>query len=140
MLIIIIIVYIVFARLMQEYTVANQCVCPGDQLIYGCTVQGSVNGATIWTGTAFSGCPQNAILLSHSYFAPTGGSTGTCNNGQIVAESISVQENNYNSQLNVTVTLDTAGKTIICAYDALTSDQTQDMIIFSTVVPGNPSQ
>ena len=57
-----------------------------------------------------------------------------------MAESISVHDHNYNSQLNVTVTLDTAGKTIICSYDALTSDQTQDMIMFSTIVPGNSSQ
>ena len=65
---------------------------------------------------------------------------GTCNNGQIVGESLSVQGNNYNSQLNVTVTPDMAGKTIICVYDALTSNQTQDMIKFSTIVPGNSSQ
>ena len=113
----------------------NKCVCPDDKLIYRCTVQGNANGATIWTGTAFSGCPQAAILLSHSLFTPTGGLTANCNNGDIVGQSLGVQGNNYTSQLNITITQDTAGKTIACAYDALTSDQTQN-IIKSTTVPG----
>jgi hypothetical protein len=52
-----------------------------------------------------------------------------------VGQSLGVQDNNYISQLNVTITPETAGKTITCAYDALTSDQTQSMIKFSTVVP-----
>ena len=118
----------------------NECVCPGNKLIYRCSVQGSPNGATLWNGTAFSGCPQDEILLHHSYFTSAGGSTGTCNNGAIVGQSLGVQGNSYTSQLNVTITPETAGKTIMCAYDALTSDQTQDMIRFSMVVPGNFSK
>ena len=121
-------------RSVQEH---NQCVCPGNELIYRCTVKGNATGATIWNGTAFSGCPQDEILLHHRHFTPTGGSTGTCNYGDIVGQSLGVQGNDYTSQLRVTITLDTAGKTIICAYDALTSDQTQDMIKFSTIVPGS---
>jgi hypothetical protein len=114
----------------------NECVCPGDKLTYTCTVQGSDTGATIWTGTAFlGGCQQNEILLLHRQFMSTGGSTRTCNNGAIVGQSLGVQGNSYTSQLNVTITPETAGKTIMCAYDALTSDQTQNMIKFSTVVP-----
>ena len=111
----------------------NKCVCPGDKLIYRCTVQGNINGATIWTGTAFSGCQQNEILLQHSLFTSTGGSTGTCNNRDIVGQSLGVQGNNYTSQLNITITQDTAGKIIACAYDTLTSDQTQDRIKSTTV-------
>ena len=113
------------------------CVCPGDLLTYMCTVHGSPIGATLWNGTAFSGCPQNEILLQHHLFTPPGSPTGTCNNGAIVGQSLSVQGNNYTSELNVTVTPETAGKTITCAYDALTSDETQNMIKFSMVVPGN---
>ena len=60
-----------------------------------------------------------------------------CNNGAIVGQILSVQDNNYTSELNVIITPETAGRTIMCAYDALTSDQTQNMIKFSTVVPGN---
>jgi hypothetical protein len=58
-----------------------------------------------------------------------------CNNGAIVGQSLGVQGNSYISQLNVTITPETAGKTISCVYDALTSNQTQNMIKFSTVVP-----
>ena len=113
------------------------CVCPGDKQIYRCTVQGSPSGATVWNGTAFSGCPQDVIQLRHHQFMPTGGPIGTCNNGAIVGQSLDVQGNNYSSQLNVTITPETAGKTITCAYDAKTEEQTQNMIKFSMVVPGN---
>ena len=114
----------------------NDCVCPGDQLTYRCTVQGDTTGATIWNGTAFlGGCQLNEIPLLHRQFTRTGGSTGRCNNGAIVGQSLGVQGNSYTSELNVTITPETAGKTITCAYDALTSDQTQNMIKFSTVVP-----
>jgi hypothetical protein len=112
----------------------NECVCPGDNLIYNCTVQGSPTGATIWNGTAFSGCQQNEIVLHHHQYSRTGGSTGICNNGAIVGQSLRVQ-GNYTSQLNVTITPETAGKTIICAYDALTG-QGNTIIKFSTI-PGN---
>ena len=106
--------------------------------MYRCTVQGNANGATIWTGTAFSDCLQDRVILSHSLFKLTGGSIETCNNGDVVGQSLGVQENNYTSRLNVTITPYTAGQTITCAYDALTRDQTQ-MIKFSTTVPGNSS-
>jgi hypothetical protein len=109
----------------------SNCVCPGDKLTYRCTVQGNSTGATIWTGTAFSGCQQNAILL---HFTSTGDSTDTCNNGAIVGQSLGVRGNNYTSQLNVTITPETAGKTITCAYQDLAG---QDSTIrFSTIIPG----
>jgi hypothetical protein len=112
----------------------TQCVCPGDKLTYECTIQGETTGATIWKGNALSGCQQNAILLQHHQFTPTGGSAGTCNNGAIVGQSLGIQGNNYTSQLNVTITPETAGKTITCAYDALTA---QDIMVkFSTIIPG----
>ena len=113
----------------------NECVCPGDRLTYRCTVQGSPTGVTVWSGTALSGCLRNEILLQHHQFTPTGGPTGTCNNGAIVGQSLSVQGNNYTSQLNVTITPETAGKTIMCSYDALDGQNT--MIKFSTMIPGN---
>ena len=111
------------------------CVCSGDRLTYGCTVQGSANGAIIWSGTAFSGCLQNEILLQHSQFTPEGGPTETCNNGAIVGQILGVQGNNYTSQLNVTITPETAGKTITCSYDALDGQNTMNK--FSVIIPGN---
>ena len=118
------------------HEVVNLCACPGDNLIYRCTVYGDVNGATIWNGTAFNGCALDEILLLHRHFTPTEGPTGICNNRDIVGQSLGIQGNNYTSQLNVTITPSTAGKTITCAYDALTIDQTNDMIYFSTILPG----
>ena len=107
--------------------------------MYRCTVQGSHNGATVWNGTAFSGCQQNEIRLRHNWFTPAGGPVGTCNNGAIagMGQSLDKQGNNYTSQLNVTITPQTAGKTITCAYDAMIGDKTRNMIKFSMVVPGN---
>ena len=125
------------SEIMPGHEGMNKCVCPGDKVIYRCTIQGEETGATIWTGSAFRGCQQDEILLQHSLFLPTSGPIGTCNNEDIVGHSLGVQGNNYTSQLNVTVTQDTAGKTITCAYDALTGDETY-MVKFSTILPGNP--
>jgi hypothetical protein len=107
----------------------NGCVCPGDKLSYECTVMGG--GLTIWTGSAFS-CSsfRNEIVLRHSSF----GGTGTywmCNNGAIEARSLSVEGNNYTSQLNVTVTPDTAGTTINCSHDNFT----HKILIFTSIIP-----
>ena len=112
----------------------NECVCPGEKLLYQCTVQGNANGATVWNGTALSGCQQNNIVLHHSLFTSTGGSMAMCNNGDIVGQSLGVQGNSYTSQLNVTITPDTTGKTIICAYDDFTGNVSLNKTI---TIPGN---
>ena len=52
----------------------TMCVCPGDHLIYVCSVQGEMTEATIWNVSAFSSCPQDEIILSHSQFTSTIGS------------------------------------------------------------------
>ena len=108
------------------------CACPGDTLTYECTVVGA--GATIWTGSAFNCSASNyTILLIHNFFSLAKGDYGSCNNGDIVGQSLSVEGNNYTSQLNVTVISDTAGRTIEClhdAYDGLTAT-----LIFTLVIP-----
>ena len=100
-----------------DAVLTSGCVRPGDTLSYECTVMEGI--ATVWTGTAFN-ClyyTSNEIVLLHSRFDTE--TYGICNNGAsiIVAKSLSVDGNNYTSQLNVTITLDTAGKTIECARD-----------------------
>ena len=89
-------------------------------------------GLTFWTGTAFD-CPaiENGIILRHILFLSTYRTSGECNNGAIVARSLPVEGNNYTSQLNVTLTSDTAGKTVVCLYDNGISITTQ----LSTVIP-----
>ena len=106
------------------------CVCPGDTLTYECTVTGL--GSTIWTGTAFE-CPltSNEIILLHSRFTSVYGASRSCNNGDIVARSLSVEGNNYTSQLNVTITPFIAGKTVEC----LSDNGTATTLLFSRVIP-----
>jgi hypothetical protein len=87
--------------------------------------------STIWTGNALD-CLQlpNEIVLLHLRFlySVIGGS---CNNGAIVARSLSVEDKNFTSQLNVTVTPDTAGKTIDCFRD----DGIHEILLFSSIIP-----
>ena len=87
-------------------------------------------GNTVWTGSAID-CPyssSNEIVLLHNYFYE---SYWGCNNGAIVARGLSIEGNNYTSQLNVTVTPATAGKTIGCFHD----NWTHEIFIFSSIIP-----
>ena len=111
-------------NLFNDAAFTRGCVCPGDTLTYNCTTMGL--GFTVWSGTAFD-CYE--ITLRNQWFMHEIGDS--CNNGNIVARSLSVEGNNYTSQLNVTVTPDTAGKTIVCY-----SDNGQvDTLISSFVIP-----
>ena len=89
---------------------ASGCVCPGDTLTYECTTMGT---DTAWFGTAFNCLGGHSILLRHSTFLDRR-AYGSCNDGSIVARGISIEGNHYTSQLNVTVTPDIAGTTIVC--------------------------
>ena len=104
------------------------CVCPGDTLTYECTATGGYGGVTVWTGTAFECSYYNEIVLLHSRFTSA---YGSCNNGDIVARSLSVEGNNYTSQLNITITPDIAGKTVVC----LSDNGTYSKLLFSRVIP-----
>jgi hypothetical protein len=106
------------------------CTCPGDTLTYECTAMGG--GPTVWTGSAFN-CSSSShmILLLHNRFSSSKGDYGSCNNGAIVGRSVSAEGNSYTSQLNVTITPDTAGKTIECEYD----DGPIVTLVFTSVIP-----
>ena len=101
---------------------ASKFVCPGDILIYECTVMGG--HATIWKGSTFD-CPCKDLVLLHSHFYYYGTRNYYCNNRTIEAKIISPEGNNYTSQLNVTVTPDIAGTIITCAKDAGYMDEIQ---------------
>ena len=88
---------------------------------------GGLGQATFWTGTALN-CIGNEITLIHSRFLSA---AGECNNGAIVARGVSVQNNLYTSQLNVIITPDIAGKTIMCFHDNLNNIT----LHFSAVIP-----
>ena len=105
------------------------CVCPGDTLPYECTAMGF--GATIWTGSALH-CPSvnNDIVLIHTRFNESG-QYFSCNAGAIVARILSIEGNNFTSELIVTVTPATAGKTIACVSD----NGTRTKQIFTSTIP-----
>ena len=73
-------------------------------------------GYIVWSGSAFNCSSTNNYITLSGHFDI--GTSRTCNNGAIVARILSAEGNSYTSQLNVTVTPDTAGKTIECVnYD-----------------------
>ena len=93
------------------------CTCPGEVLTFTCII--NEGGTTLWTGTAFS-CNLNEILLRHSQFSVPGGTSGSCNNGAITGRSIGVTNGCYSSELNVTVSPNLNGRTILCNHDGTT--------------------
>ena len=101
------------------------CVYPGDLLTYECTVMGLPGEATVWTGSAFNcASSSNEIVLLHRPIISDNVYYSTCN-GAIVARILSVEGNNFTSQLNVTVTSEIIGKTIECLHDDGTIVYTQ---------------
>ena len=97
----------------------DECICPGYNVIFECSIFG--NGITVWQGSAFDcSSSMNQILLSHSRFE---GRTDRCNNGAIVASSIAALPTSsgdqcFISQLNVTVTDTLRNKTVECFHDS----------------------
>ena len=93
----------------ESRVITNHCACPGDQLTFKCTADGGV--ATVWHRSAFD-CE---IILRHSRYSSERGAAGSCSDGDILAQSIGVVNNNhFISQLNVTVSTDMHNKTIEC--------------------------
>ena len=96
----------------------RQYACPGEVVNYTCTVVDTSDnppiGFSVWRGTAFD-CPgsSNRISLGHSIFR-TSGTSGSCNNGAITAESVGVVDNCYTSRLVVTVSSALNGTTVEC--------------------------
>ena len=103
----------------------NDCICPGEFVVYQCTVCGSESPseATVWTGSLFD-CRMNEIILRHSSFNSSG-SAGECNNGAVIAQSIGVftesDTNNsfptrecYYSQLNISTYAYMNNETVMC--------------------------
>ena len=115
---------------------SSECDCLDQTLTYECTVMGGPGGATVWTGTALN-CPSDEIVLLHQRFTDPGGAIRSCNNGATVAQSLSVQDNLYTSQLNVTIVPNVTGKSIMCFYDGMGDGTSSNMSQFSTQIPGS---
>ena len=85
-------------------------ICLGDTLAFECTVTGGV--ATVWEGSIFEcNASNNEIVLLHSRFNSIIGATRSCNDhGDIVAQGVHIENNQYTSQLNVTLNSNMIGK------------------------------
>ena len=81
-------------------------------------------------GTAFD-CVNTDITLLHSAYKSEHGAFGVCNDGTIVAQSLGVEDSYYTSQLNVTVTSNMIGKTIMCVN---VQNLTSQVVQFSTII------
>ena len=95
---------------------SNCTACPGQQVVFECTIfRVSVIQLTFWSGSALD-C-TSGISLSHVQFINSGHSSGTCNNGAILARMISIAGNCYTSQLIVNVSSNFDGESIRCSFD-----------------------
>ena len=103
----------------SELLQITECICPGHELIYQCTVCGE--GVTVWTGSLFN-CTSNNIILSHRLFEDEFGTTRECNNGAVTAHSVGVLRENdtdcYISQLVISKNTDINNKTVTCLRSA----------------------
>ena len=102
------------------------CTCPGDVLIYECTVMSTSIGFTIYKGNpAFFDCTgpsgignsSDQLGLHHRKFDQ--GVVQHCNNGAVVGMSLTSENGSYTSQFNVTVSSEQllAGGMIECLHD-----------------------
>ena len=97
-----------------ESPASAMCACPGEVLTYTCTIAGGE--VTIWGGSAFD-CEENEIILDHREF--NNGTSGKCNDGAIVGQSVDINGTCYTSQLNVTVSKGLNNKTVNCSSDSV---------------------
>ena len=89
----------------------NDCICPGENLVFECNVTG--NGSTVFEGSFFE-CSNEVILLHSRY---VNGTTAMCNN-QLLALSNGVVNNTYISRLQLRLSDYTnIGKTVTCIHD-----------------------
>ena len=80
---------------------------------------GGTATVTVFQGNALNcGATSNEISLLHSRFNTTSGTDGSCNDGLIVAQSVSVESNCYTSTLNITfICPNLIGRMIKCIRD-----------------------
>ncbi len=96
----------------------NDCACPGNNLIFECTVIGGAGGATQWKGDALDlhSCSV-PVFLHHRDFITGTTQPMVCNGGAIVIRSLRVESNRYTSQMNISFSSTLINRTVDCAYD-----------------------
>ena len=92
--------------------------CERFSLVLECSIEGA--GSTVFKGNLFNcNSSDDAVTLLHSRFDTPNGINGTCNNGKVLAHSLTVNNssNCYTSLLCVMVSPDLVGNTIRCVHD-----------------------
>ena len=98
-------------------TQVTSCTCPGQQLVFECTVVG--DGGTYWQGTALQNCSGGRLLVRHSQFESGRNTTETCGStGLVVSVPFSRANDSYNTQLIINASQYLYGTTIECATDS----------------------
>lgn len=116
----------------SELIQLNDCICPGEEVLFECTVCGGATLATVWTGNLFE-CAGNYITLRHSQYE-YGSTASECNSGPgaVIARSIGVLQINgsrcYSSQLTVTINIEMNNKTVTCLYVNITTEAVVDTL------------
>jgi hypothetical protein len=83
---------------------------------YECTVLGGAEAATVWKGDFFNCLSGKRVIeLVHRYRDDF--SSHTCNDGNVVGRFVSIENDSFTSQLNITLTRDIVGKSIECISD-----------------------
>jgi hypothetical protein len=80
---------------LQLIDTSKRCLCPGEPLIYECTVtaMGESVGSTVWRGSIFM-CTSQEISLFHADYESTEGAYDKC--GDIVGKSVRSYVNTTN--------------------------------------------
>ena len=88
------------------------CVCPGDDVMYTCSILGGA--FTSWSGTALK-CEPGGITLRHSNnFQP--GKFDYCN-GNITSEIVGINGNCYISRLKIAAIDNFNNTSVDCSYE-----------------------
>ena len=98
--------------------------CEEFGLVLECSIEGT--GSTVFEGDLLN-CSNsdNTVTLLHSRFDTLNGAKGICNNGKVLAHSLSVNisSNCYTSLLCIMVSPDMVGITIRCVHDNGTGEE-----------------
>ena len=96
----------------------ESCACPGDEVIFECTIEG--DAGTYWQGTALEECLQGRILIRHSQFRDGGLiNRNTCGaSGSVIVRTISAINNTmFTTRLTTFANQQLNGRTIECISD-----------------------
>ena len=94
----------------NELIATTDCTCPGQNIIYQCSVLGG--RFTVWGGSIMAdGC---VVALPHAQFLS---SSEYCNNGEVVGQGVMQENNCYISQLTIQASSVMEGRVVECSVD-----------------------